>query len=174
MTTHKPPRLISQADHDEAIKDNKIIFLNSVFQELCNGNSEHLVGIHKLRKDELYPEIRTRLLTDQHYQVEFQRQMKKTTPDLYSIFQDQSICKYFLAISDREAIPDRLLPEAIQQRLNSGFTRRGNFNPHVANTGHTWQQQLELYQLDNMRPRALDVLPESVQHSPQIAISAIT
>ena len=123
MTTHKPPRLIAQADHDEAIKDNKIIFLNSVFQELCNGNSEHLVGIHKLRKDELYQEIRTRLLTDQHYQVEFQRQMKKTTPDLYSIFQDQSICKYFLAISDREAIPDRLLPEAIQQRLNSGFSK---------------------------------------------------
>ena len=67
MTTHKPARLIAQADHDEAIKDNKIIFLNSVFQELCNGNSEHLVGVHKLRLDEAYQYIRTRLLTDQHF-----------------------------------------------------------------------------------------------------------
>ena len=67
MTTHKPPRLIAQADHDEAIKDNKIIFLNSVFQELCNGNSEHLVGVHKLRLDEAYEYIRTRLLIDQHF-----------------------------------------------------------------------------------------------------------
>ena len=67
MTTHKPARLIAQADHDEATKENKIIFLNSVFQELCNGNSEHLVGVHKLRLDEAYQYIRTRLLTDQHF-----------------------------------------------------------------------------------------------------------
>ena len=54
MTTHKPLRLIAQADNDEATKNNKIQFLNSVFMELCNGNSEHLVGVNKLRMDEKY------------------------------------------------------------------------------------------------------------------------
>ena len=45
------------------------------------------------------------------------RKMKEKDSDLFSILQDQNYMKYFLALSDKEAIPDKLLPESIQKKL---------------------------------------------------------